>query len=86
MIIKTTNLNTVNLVKTIMENSSAYKAIDETDVPELMVKILSPKWFEPLLDAKQFLKVITLHHPSVKAANFTQYQPSRKLKNSLILY
>ena len=69
-----------------MEHNSVYKAIDETDVPGLRVKILLPKWFEPLLDAKQFLRVITLHHPSVQAANFTQYQPLRKLKSGSILY
>ena len=77
--IKTKNWVTIQLVKTIMENNEIYRVVDETDVPGLRVKILLPKWFKPLLNAKQFIKVVILHHPTLNPASFSQYQPSKTL-------
>ena len=83
--IKTTNLKTVDIVKKIMENDPMYKTIDEDDVPGLKVKIIVPKWLQPLIEADQFIKVITLHHP-LESTNFTQYQPARKLQSGSMLF
>ena len=69
-----------------MENNEVYRVVDETDVPGLRVKILLPKWFEPLLNANQFIKVLILHHPTLNPASFTQYQPSKTLPSGAILY
>ena len=47
IIIKTTNLATITLVKHIVENSTVYKVVDESDICGLRVKILLLAWFEP---------------------------------------
>ena len=86
LIIKTKNFNTITLVKTIMDQNDTYKAFDDADVPGLRVKILLPAWFQPLLDANQFIKVITLHNPTLSSENFSQYQPTKKLQSGSILY
>ena len=58
--IKTKNWETIQLVKTIMENNEIYRVVDETDVPGLRVKILLPKWFETLLNTKLLYIVLLL--------------------------
>ena len=52
----------------------------------LRVKILLRIWFEPLLNANQFIKVVILHHPTLNPASFSQYQPSKTLLSGAILY
>ena len=82
--IRSKNLDTIQTVKDIMSSSTIYQTIDESDLPGIRVKILLPGWFDGLIKSNQMIKVITLHHPTVKD-NFNQYQPPKTLENGSIL-
>ena len=64
-LIRTKNLETINLVKETVDKHHTCKCEVNQDLPGFCVKILPPTWFEPLLAANQFIWVIHLHHPSL---------------------
>ena len=61
-----------------MESSDIYKAIDDADVPCLNVKILLPSWYQPLLNAKQFIKVAPPHIELIKRHSVPAHQKATK--------
>jgi hypothetical protein len=69
-----------------MSSSNVYQAIDDTDLPGIRTKILLPGWLDGLLRSNLMLKVISLHHPTMKD-HINQYQPPKTLDNgSILLY
>ena len=80
MVIRTTNINTIDFVHNVMENHSTYKCLD-LDSPGIKVRCMIPKPLISFLKKDQLLKLIFLHYPAWGNEDLTFFQPAKYMDN-----